>query len=264
MNAKTAHIILEIVAVCMILSSAITAQPQFQNAHWVPITLGILGVIASIGKSLVVGNIDATGDQQTGGVANKPTTPTGLSMIIIAFLLSLILVGGTACTAPTSTNSTVVAIENPNNEAKIVQGGVQIGATASLAKNPSYKGELVAAADALIAASASNPSGLSGSDISAILAKTSISTVTQNEVASYATSALGLFEADFTLNFPTLKPNYGIFLIAVADGLYTATGNGTKVVALPVIPWPPVTAVPAATPVGGSTGSGTGSGSPTT
>ena len=60
MNAKTAHIILEVVAVCSILSSAITAQPQFNNAHWVPITLAILGVISSIGKSLVVGNVDAT------------------------------------------------------------------------------------------------------------------------------------------------------------------------------------------------------------
>ena len=58
MNAKTTHIILEVVSVASILSAAITAQPQFQNAHWVPITLGVLGVISSIGKSLVVGNVD--------------------------------------------------------------------------------------------------------------------------------------------------------------------------------------------------------------
>ena len=60
MNAKTAHIILEIVSVCTILSAAISAQPQLNTAHWVPITLGVLGVISAIGKSLVVGNIDGT------------------------------------------------------------------------------------------------------------------------------------------------------------------------------------------------------------
>jgi hypothetical protein len=60
MNAKTAHIVLEIVSVCSILAAAITAQPQLQNAKWVPITLAVLGVISSIGKSLVVGNVNST------------------------------------------------------------------------------------------------------------------------------------------------------------------------------------------------------------
>ena len=60
MNAKTLHILLEIGSVCSILGSAITAQPQLQTAHWVPITLGVLGVITSICKSLVVGNVTST------------------------------------------------------------------------------------------------------------------------------------------------------------------------------------------------------------
>jgi hypothetical protein len=60
MNARTAHIILEVVSVASILSAAISAQPQLNTAHWVPITLGILGVVSAVGKSLVVGNIDAT------------------------------------------------------------------------------------------------------------------------------------------------------------------------------------------------------------
>lgn len=65
MNAKTAHIILEVVTISGILSAAITAQPQFNNAHWVPITLGVLGVIAGVGKSLLVGNIPPSGGPTT-------------------------------------------------------------------------------------------------------------------------------------------------------------------------------------------------------
>ena len=175
---------------------------------------------------------------------NTPPAPLG----VILLGLCVLSMGMTACQAPTSTNANVVALENPNNIAKVVEGGVQIGATAFLAKNPSYNAEVVAAADALLAAAASNPAGLTASDITAILAKTSISGSTQAEVASYATSALGLFESSFTLQFPTLKPNYSIYLIATADGLLAASGNGTKVVALPVIPWPPVTPTPTPAP----------------
>ena len=158
------------------------------------------------------------------------------------------LLAFTACQAPTSTNATVVQLESPNNIAKAVQGGIQIGATAFLSKNPSYNAEVLAVADALVAAAASNPAGLSASDITAILAKTSASTTVQSEIASYATSALGLFESSFTINFPTLKPNYQIYLLATANGLFAATGNGTKVVPLPVIPWPPVAPAPTPTP----------------
>ena len=125
---------------------------------------------------------------------------------------------------------------------------MQIAATAFLAKNPSYNAEVVAVADALIVASTSNPAGLTSADVSAILAKTKISAATQAEISSYTTSALGLFEANFTLKFPTLKPNYSIYLIAAADGLYAASGNGTKVQPLPVIPWPPVTPTPTPVP----------------
>ena len=60
MSAKTAHIILEIVSACSIIAAGITAQPALQNAKWVPITLGALGVISAIGKSLVVGQVTST------------------------------------------------------------------------------------------------------------------------------------------------------------------------------------------------------------
>ena len=42
----------------------------------------------------------------------------------------------------------------------------------------------------------------------------------------------------FNVTFPTLKPNYAIYLTAVANGLYGAAGKTASVVALPVIPWP--------------------------
>ena len=166
----------------------------------------------------------------------------------LSVLISAAMLAFSGCNAPTSTSATAVALENPNNVAKAVEGGVQIAATAFLAKNPTYSTEVLAAADALIAASASNPATLTATDIAAIFTKSTISASTQAEIVSYATSALGLFESNFTLNFPTLKPDYSIYLIAVADGLYSATGNGTKVVALPVIAWPPVAPTPTPTP----------------
>ena len=164
---------------------------------------------------------------------------------LCAFAVSLFQAG---CAAPTSTNVTVVALQNPNNEAKAVQEGVTAAATAFLANanNKQYASELVAVADALNVIAAGNPQLITAADIAGLVATVRLSPATANQVSAIGTALLGTFNSAFAVNFPTLKPNYTIFLIAVSNGLRTATG-GTAV-ALPVIPWPPVTPPPAAAP----------------
>jgi hypothetical protein len=155
---------------------------------------------------------------------------------------------GTATPAP---SPLVLAIENPNNIAKAAQGAVQFGATAFLARNPGYAAEITAAADAMTALAAGNVDTVTPADVTASLAKTKISAATQSEVASYVTSARALFESSFAVNFPTMKPNYAIFFLAVANGLNGATGK--LPVPLPVIPWPPSAVTPAPTPIPAAT-----------
>ncbi len=152
-------------------------------------------------------------------------------------------------TALPASSPVVLALENPNNIGKAVQFGVQLGATAFLARNTTYGPELDAAADALVAFAASNPAGVSQADIANVLAKTKgVSQVTQNEISVYAISGLSIFETSFSVSFPQLKPNYAIYVDAIANGLYGATGKPLSEVPLPAIPWPPLPANPSPTP----------------
>lgn len=170
-------------------------------------------------------------------------TPTKTSVIVLFACLMAATMGTTACNAPTSSNATVVKLENPNNIAQVVQGGVKLAGQRFLLKNPNYKTEVVAAADALVLVAAGNPSTLTAADIQAALANPNlgISASTQLEISGDLTTTLDLFEVTFALQFPGLKPDYAIYLDAVANGLYAAGGQ-TTVVSLPVITWPPVTA----------------------
>jgi hypothetical protein len=154
-----------------------------------------------------------------------------------------------SCNAPTSTNPTVVSIENPNNQAKIVTGAVKIAGQRFLLKNPTYSSQVAAIADALVVVANGNPATLTAQDVQTTVAdpKFSLSSSQQLEIAGDITTALDLFETTFSIQFPGLKPNYAIFLDAVANGLYGATGS-TATVTLPVIVWPPVTAAPTPTP----------------
>jgi hypothetical protein len=163
-------------------------------------------------------------------------------------VLASLAVALTACNQPTSTAPAVVAIENPNAIAKTTQAVVQAGVTAILAKNPTYSAEIVAVGDVLQTVAQSNPGVVNQATIAGALSKSNISAATQSEITAYLTSALTLFESNFQVQFPTLKVDYAIYLDAVSNGIYLATGNAGKVVALPVIPWPPVTPTP--TPVG--------------
>lgn len=165
---------------------------------------------------------------------------------LVSIPLALILFAVAACNAPTSTNSTAVALENPNNIALVVTGAVKIGAQRFLLKNPSYNAQVVAIADALVVAASGNPQTLTAQDIATTVSDTKfgLNASAQLEIAGDLSTALDLFETTFNIQFPGLKPNVAIYLDAVANGLYSAAGKTTAVV-LPVIPWPPVTPTPA-------------------
>ena len=163
---------------------------------------------------------------------------------LLISVLALAIFAG--CTTPT--NTTVVALENPNNQAKATQYGIAFSATVFLANknNIQYAPELIAVADAFALTAAGNPQGLSPLDIAGIVKAAKVSDTVANEITTGCTALLGVFNSAFAVQFPTLKPNYNIFLIAVSNGLRTATG-GTAV-ALPVIPWPPVAVTPIVAP----------------
>ena len=165
------------------------------------------------------------------------------------FLVSLILsFAVAACVAPTSSNKVVVALQDPNNEAKAVQLAVAAGTTEFLANahNNQYAPQVIAVADALALLAAGSPQNLTGADIAGLVAATKATPDVANQATVGITTALGIFNSAFAVNFPTLKPNYTIFLLAVSNGLHIGTG-GTAV-PLPVIPWPPAAAVTTVAP----------------
>ena len=248
------------------LSSLTTAQrAQMTSFDWVLLIIGFLVSGATVLVSYLSKPEDDSQDAPTpAAAAADPTsssaaapTSSPANMQTVQKILGISLIGAfiltafSACSAfnTTQTSAAVQAIENPNNIAKAAQDVVQASATAFLAKNPSYAGDVTAAADAFTALASSNPSLITSADIAAVLSKTSIKASTQAQIVSYASSALGVFLSDFEANFPTLKPNYSIYLIAVANGLNVAQGRAA--VPLPVIPWPPAptpTPTPAPTP----------------
>jgi outer membrane lipoprotein SlyB len=162
-------------------------------------------------------------------------------MKIIIALAALCAIALSGCQTPSS-NATVSALQNPNNEAKAVQAAVTLAATTFLANkgNVQYSPEVVAVADALAVLAAGNPQNLTVTDIAGLVAAAKASAATAGEITAELNAALGLFNSSFAINFPTLKPSYNVFLLAVANGLKQATG-GTAT-ALPVIPWPPAAA----------------------
>ena len=141
-----------------------------------------------------------------------------------------------------SSNTTVSALQNPNNEAKAVQAGTAGAVTAFLANanNTQYQAEVVAVGNTLAVLAAGNPQNITEADIAGLVATMKLAPATANQITAIATALLGTFNSSFAINFPTLKPNYNIFLLAVSNGIKQATG-GTAV-PLPVIPWPPVVA----------------------
>lgn len=155
--------------------------------------------------------------------------------------LSLVLCGCTTLFTPAQTTAVKQAVSDPNNIGKATQAGVQLAASLYLGKNnnATTTGDYAAAADVLTALAATNPNAITGADISSALTTAKVATSTATQIASDAEAALSLFETSFSITFPTLKPNYAIYLLAVANGLNGALGKAQ--VPLPVIPWPPVT-----------------------
>jgi hypothetical protein len=140
---------------------------------------------------------------------------------ILAILFAATL-SGCALFQPSTGTSTVFT---PENVAKASSDALAISGALFLQNNPSYAGELLAAADAIAALAASNPAVVTGTDIAAALGKTSISEKTQGQISAAVSLALGIFVKDFSTNLPTLKPQYALFVKAAANGLYAAVGH---------------------------------------
>ena len=164
-----------------------------------------------------------------------------LALIPIAAALALC---GCQTTGTNSTSSAALqAITNPNNLAIAAQDSVNAGVALILARNPSYQPALVGLADSLAAIASSNPAQLSSSDVAAILGKSGISGSDAEEIQVAIVTAQGVFLSAFKgTSLPQLKPIYTLFLDAIANGIYLATGKPT--ITLPVVPVP----APAATP----------------
>ncbi len=127
-------------------------------------------------------------------------------------------------TATTAAGPLAGLVTPANLAAATTDTNSAVGATV-LAKNPSYTAEVQAAADAFAALAASNLTILTGADVTATLAKTGISATTQQALASGITIALGIYERDFSAKLPTLKPDYSLFVKAIANGLLGALGK---------------------------------------
>jgi hypothetical protein len=151
--------------------------------------------------------------------------------------------------APTALQQ-IKAQLTPNVVAKGAQDAIAAVGAAVLANNPKYNADFVAAADALTALASQDPTGVTAGDFNAVLALTNLSASDQKAISAGLVLAIGTYEADFKLNFPQLKPNYVLFLDAAANGLFIASGNGTKVVPLPVVTVPAPVVAPTPAPAG--------------
>ena len=149
-----------------------------------------------------------------------------LSVIVLALSLA-----GCKTTGTSSITTQITSQLTPQTLAKGAQDVLAAGGSAILAKNPSYTADVSAAADVFTAIATSNPAALSG--VEAALSKSSVSAANQKAIAVYVNAALGLYESDFKISFPALQPNYALFATAIANGLNVASGNASKVVALP-------------------------------
>ena len=137
-----------------------------------------------------------------------------MNRILLIFALCL-----TGCaTAPSSTSITA-QIFTPANIAAATKDSLTIAASLFLHNNPSYSGEVRAAADAFTALAVASPSSLTTGDISATLAKTSLPSTDQEAIALAVSASLTIYQNDFATKLPGLKPQYAAFAQAIADGL---------------------------------------------
>jgi len=166
----------------------------------------------------------------------------------VSFTTGCVSNGTPGSTTTSSALSQIEAQVTPTTLAKAAQDVISAVGAGILQKNPKYSGDVSAAADVFTAIATSNPGALTGADITAALASTNISAANQQTISTYAGSALALYESDFKINFPALKPNYALFATALANGLNVASGNPNKVVALPATTTVTAPATPTPTP----------------
>lgn len=147
--------------------------------------------------------------------------------------LAVAAIGLSGCQSASVASLKAVVLD-PNNDAKAVQVVATAGANRFLANNPSYSGDVLSLADAFTALATANTALLSVADVQATLDKTSLTTAQKAEFTSDFATAQGILLNDFNVTLPALKPIYGLWLQALANGLYIAIGHVT--VPLPVIP----------------------------
>ena len=195
----------------------------------------LLGIFIIAVKEFLLAQVTPTTNAQTPDNL-PPKIPTSL-LVIGLCVLSL---GMTACQTTTGVSLTtqIKAQLTPNVLAKATQDTVGAVGAAVLANNPKYTADFLAAADALQAIAQQNPVLLTTADFAAVITATKLSAQDQKALSAGITLALGTYQSDFSINFPKLQINYVLFLDATSNGLYIASGNGTKCVPLPVIPVP--------------------------
>lgn len=158
--------------------------------------------------------------------------------LLASLCIALAFAGCQSSNSSTSPLSSLTAQLTPTVLAKGAQDVIAAAGGAILAKNPTYIGDVSAAADVFTAIATSNPAELSGADVVAALKTGGVSAANQAAISTYVTAALGLYQSDVKINFPALQPNYALFATAIANGMNIAAGNSSKVVPLPVIPAP--------------------------
>lgn len=180
--------------------------------------------------------------------ATNPRTPDNVPPKVLALILcaGLLALGTTGCTTTSSSSPVVQTLENPNNQAKAVQTGLGFTLSLVLAHNPSYASELDSVADSLVAAAAANPAALTNTDILGFLSKTHLASADQDLIVAGVLEGQETYETSFQgLQLPSLGPVYQLFMDAVANAIYTATGKPP--VTLPTVQFTvPTAAAPAA------------------
>jgi hypothetical protein len=151
-----------------------------------------------------------------------------ITLPLLAIACSLVACTGCQFFDPSTASgsaTTIASIFTPQKIASATTDVIGLTTTAVLANNPTYVDEVQSVADAFVALAASNPSVVTTADIQAVLAKTKLSPQRQAFWSAITGGALGVFERNFADNLPTLKPQYNLYVKAVANGLLGALGK---------------------------------------
>jgi len=134
------------------------------------------------------------------------------TLLLVALLVSLC---GCTTTAPVAPSQTQVAIANA------VEDAISIGLVPVFTKNPSY---LAAANTIALGLGSFAGDTLTPADVSAFLAKTSLTEADQRIVAGVVNASWGIYVKRYaTVAGAATRPDVKLFLAAVSNGIKSAT-----------------------------------------